>query len=102
MTSTRNPSTPRRIQKRRTSCMASRTAVAPVQVRLLLEKGVVVILPGGSSNSHALPPKLLIQLLGGPPSGAGSRQMYQSRFSLSRAARLSMNHGCSSDVWLGT
>ena len=39
---------------------------------------------------------------GGPPSGAGSRQMYQSRRALCREARLSRNHGCRSEVWLGT
>ena len=36
------------------------------------------------------------------PSGAASRQTYQSRFALSRDARLSRNHGCWSEVWLGT
>src|SRR5436190_19936110 len=47
-------------------------------------------------------PKSLIQLLGGPPSGAGSRQMYQLRFGFSWEERLSTNQGCRSDVWLGT
>ena len=41
-------------------------------------------------------------MFGGPPSGAGSRQMYQSRLGLSREARDSMNHGCWSEVWFGT
>jgi hypothetical protein len=51
-----------------------------------------------SSHSQAEPPKSLIQLLGGPPSGAGLRQMYQSRFGLAREERLSTNQGWRSDV----
>ena len=50
------------------------------------------------AHAHAEPPKSLIQLLGGAPSGAGSRQMYQSRFGLSRALRASANQGCWSEV----
>src|SRR3546814_2950793 len=52
--------------------------------------------------SSDLPPKSLIQLLGGPPPGAGSRQMYQSRRGLSREDRLSTNQGCRSELWFGT
>jgi hypothetical protein len=48
-----------------------------------------------SSHVQALPPKLLIQLFGGPPSGAASRQIYQSRFGSARDRRLAMNQGCS-------
>ena len=55
-----------------------------------------------SSHSQEEPPKSLIQLLGGPPPGAGSRQMYQSRLALLREARLSLNHGCSAELWFGT
>ena len=39
---------------------------------------------------------------GGPPLGAGSRQMYQSRLGLSRDERLSTNQRCLSELWLGT
>ncbi len=46
--------------------------------------------------------KSLIQLLGGPPSGAGSRQMYQSRLGSVRDERDASNHACSVEVWLGT
>ena len=42
------------------------------------------------------------QLFGGPPSGAPSRQTYQSRFGLSRLERDAWNHGCWSEVWFGT
>ena len=77
--------------------------IAPVQVGLLRQEGVVVVLAGALvPASRPRPPKLLSQLLGGPPSGAGSRQRYQSRFGLSRDERLSRNHGCWSEVWLGT
>ena len=50
----------------------------------------------------AVPVNAAIQLLGGPPSSAGSRQMYQSRLGLSVDDRLSRNHGCWTDVWFGT
>ena len=77
--------------------------VAPVQFRLLFDKLVQVILPGGwRPTSQAGPPKKLPQLLGGEPSGLASRQMYQSRLGLSRLERDSMNQGCWSEVWLGT
>ena len=39
---------------------------------------------------------------GGPPSGAGSRQTYQSRLGLVREDRLSTNQGCRSELWFGT
>ena len=39
---------------------------------------------------------------GGPPSGAGSRHRYQSRFGSSRELRDAANHGCWSEVWFGT
>ena len=51
----------------------------------------------GGSYSQAEPPKLASQLLGGEP----SRQMYQSRYGLSRALREAWNHGCWSEVWFG-
>jgi len=47
-----------------------------------------------SSQHHALPPKRLSQLFGGPPFAAGSAQTYQSRFALFRDDRLSANHAC--------
>ena len=46
-----------------------------------------------ASHSQELPPKAASQFDGGPPSGAGSAQMYQSRLALSRDERLSTNHG---------
>ena len=42
------------------------------------------------SNVQAGPPNCDTQLLGGPPSGLPSRQMYQSRFGLLRDDRLSI------------
>ena len=45
---------------------------------------------------------MLIQLFGGPPSGAGSRHVYQSRFALEGPLRDSTNQGCSTEVWFGT
>ena len=39
---------------------------------------------------------------GGPPSAAGSRQMYQSRLGLVREERDALNQGCWSEVWFGT
>jgi alpha-glucosidase len=42
------------------------------------------------------PPKIEIQLFGGPPS-TPSRQIYQSRLGLSRPARDSINQGCWSE-----
>ena len=68
-----------------------------------LQERVVVVLAGRRVPvPRPLPPKLLSQLFGGPPPGRGSRQMYQSRFGLSREARLSRNQGCWSEVWFGT
>ncbi len=56
---------------------------------LALDSDVDQLVIGGNSNCQAEPPKSLVQLLGGPPSGAGSRQMYQSRFSFVRLDRAS-------------
>jgi hypothetical protein len=47
----------------------------------------------GSSVHALVSTNAAIQLLGGPPSGAGSRQMYQSRFGSSRDERDATNHG---------
>ena len=60
--------------------------------------------PVASSSVHAAPQarKADSQSLGGPPSGAGSRQTYQSRFGSSRLRRDASNHGWRSEVWLGT
>ena len=49
--------------------------------------------PLAGSSSQPPPPAWLCQLLGGPPSGAGSRQMYQSRFGFARDDRDSSNQG---------
>ena len=77
--------------------------IAPVQVRLLGIERVEVELPGRTrptpTTSHRRPRS---QFDGGPPPGAGSAQMYQSRFGLSRDERDSTNHGCSIEVWHGT
>ena len=53
--------------------------IAPVQVRLLGQEGMIIILSGRRIYFQALPPNSDSQLFGGPPSGPGSRQMYQSR-----------------------
>src|SRR5689334_20643622 len=53
------------------------------------------------SYLDAGPLKMDSQLFGNLPSSP-SRQMYQSRFGLSLEERDSMNHGCSSLVWLIT
>ena len=60
--------------------------------------------PVGSWNvqAGAVRSKAATQLLGGDPSGAGSRHTYQSRWALSRDDAASTNHGCWSEVWLGT
>ena len=64
---------------------------------------MIIILAGASIQFPGAAAELRIsQLFGGPPSGAGSRQIYQSRFGLSRDDRLSTNHGCWSEVWFGT
>jgi hypothetical protein len=42
------------------------------------------------------------QLFGGVSGPPPSRQTYQSRFGFSREDRDSTNHGCWSEVWLGT
>ena len=77
--------------------------VAPVQIRLLSQEGVIIILPcAGVVFPRAAAEIRDIQLFGAVPSARGSRQRYQSRFGLSRELRLSMNHGCWSDVWFGT
>jgi hypothetical protein len=55
-----------------------------------------------ASSVQAGPPKLLSQLFGGPPSGAGSRHRYQSRFGPCSEDRLCANQACWSEVWLGT
>jgi len=54
-----------------------------------------------SSSVQAGPPKTERQLFGGALPRP-SRQWYQSRFGDDREERDSMNHGCRSDVWLGT
>jgi hypothetical protein len=60
--------------------------------------------PVASSYVHAGPTASNsdIQLFGGPPSEAPSRQTYQSRLGLSRDARDSTNHSWRSELWFGT
>ncbi len=60
--------------------------------------------PDGGSNVHAGADrsKADTQLLGGEPSGGPSRHTYQFRWSLSGPEAASRNHGCRSEVWLGT
>ena len=52
---------------------------------------MIKILFGCFFHVQAAPPKFERQLFGGPPSGAASRQMYQSRFALWRDDFDSMN-----------
>ena len=77
--------------------------VGPVEVGLLGQEQVQVpLLRWRSSHVQAgAVVKAAIQLLGGV-SGEPSRQMYQSRFGSSRLDRAARNHGCWSEVWLGT
>ncbi len=51
-----------------------------------------------ASHVHIEPPKQAIQPFGGPPSGAGSAQMYQSRKGSDREERAAWNQGCFTDV----
>ena len=76
--------------------------VAPVQVRLLAQECVVVILRRRLVEFPGTAAEFRKPIVRRPPSGPGSRQMYQLRFGLSRDERLSMNQGCWSEVWLGT
>jgi hypothetical protein len=103
-TSARNPSMPRSSQKRSVSCIAASTSgFVPVQVGLLGQEQVQVVLAGRLVEVHAgRRAKCRVQLLGGPPSGAGSRHTYQSRLGSSREERDSTNQGCWSEVWFGT
>src|SRR3954447_26386486 len=52
--------------------------IAPVKVGLGLEESVIVELPDARLIFPCTPPNSESQLLGGPPSGAGSLQIYQS------------------------
>jgi hypothetical protein len=63
--------------------------IAPIEVGLLLQICVVIVLPGDFIESQAGPPNSLSQLLGGEPSGFGSRQTYQSRLGSNFDERLS-------------
>ena len=105
-TSIRKPSTPRSSQKRMTSCIASdHLRVVPVQVRLLGEELVQVPLlgrrvpgPGPAALDEGAPP--VVRRNVGPaavpphvPVPLGGRPV---------SARDSTNHGCWSEVWLGT
>ena len=83
---------------------ATHLGVAPVQVGLLGQEGVQVALPGGRRRRSrpGLGAKAARQLLGAPPSGAGSRHTYQSR--LGRCARRRgprRTTGAGSEVWFG-
>ncbi len=105
MTSARTPSTPRSSQKRSTSCMASTTAgwsqsrsgwADSNRCRYHWPDAGSRVQAGAVRSNEAT------QLLGGAPSGVASRQTYQSRWALSRPDTASTNHGCWSEVWLGT
>ena len=78
--------------------------VRPVQVGLLGQEEVQVVLPGGVIEGPGRCPlaELGQPVVGRTSPGSGSRQMYQSRFALVRDDRLSTNHGCSIELWLGT
>ena len=54
--------------------------------------------PVASSKVHAGPTALNCEV----QSFGRSRQTYQSRFGSSRELREASNHGCRSEVWLGT
>ena len=84
-----------RSQKRITSYMAARTSrIAPVQIRLLRQERMVVVLSGRRIELPGAAAELRQPVVGGPPSGGGSGQRYQSRLGLSREDRLSTNQGC--------
>ena len=76
----------------------SHRRVAPVQVGLLAQVGVVVVLARAASNVQAGPPNTLSQLFGGPSVGARCT----SRDSASRDERDSRTTDARSEVWLGT
>ncbi len=105
MTSMRNPSTPRSSQNRRTSCWASSTSgLAQFRSGCSGRKRWSQYWPVVSSSVHADPPSVndAVQFVGGPPPGAASAQMNQSRLGFVRLLRDSTNHGWSLETWLGT
>lgn len=68
--------------------------VAPVQIWLLRQEQMAVVLLSVGVKVQAGPPKCDTQLLGGPPSGAGSFQIYQSLLGLERLLLDSWNQAC--------
>ena len=76
--------------------------VAPVEVGLLLEIGVIVIFPARRIQGPGRAAEFAEPVVRRTAIAARSRQIYQSRFALTRDARLSTNHGCRSEVWFGT
>ena len=74
-TSIRNPATPRSHQKRTMSSNSRRTSsFHQFRSGCAVSKLCRKYWPLASSSSQAGPPKMLTQLLGGPPSGLGSAQ----------------------------
>ena len=72
--------------------------IAPVEVGLFAQEGMVVVLLRMRVVFPSASPKADSQLFGGPPPAPGSRQMYQLRLGLSRDDRDSTNHGCWSEL----
>ena len=101
----RKPSTPRSSQKRSVSSIASASSGLPQ-----LRSGCSTVnswryhWPVAPSCSQTEPARAKVETSssGGPPPGAPSRQMYQSRLGSSRDEREAANHGCWSEEWFGT
>ena len=102
-TSMRKPSMPRSSQKRMTSYIGlADLGVAPVEVRLLAVEEVQVVLAGRLVELPRRAAEEARPVVGqASRPGPASRQMYQSRLGLSREARDSTNHGCSSERVVG-
>ena len=104
-TSMRKPSTPRSSQNRSVSSIASASSGLPQ-----LRSGCAAVnscryhWPVRGSWVQAAPPRANAERSpsGGPPPGAPSRQMYQSRLGSSREEREASNHGWRSEEWFGT
>ena len=77
--------------------------VSPVQVGLRWQERMIVVLAGRRIQRPGGTAELGSQLFGGPPSGAGSRQMYQSRRRVRRGSTgFRRTRDAASDVWFGT
>ena len=75
--------------------------IAPVEIGLLGQKGVIVILAARRVEGPGAAAEMAQPIVGRTRPGAPSRQIYQSRL-LAFLARLSLNQGCSIEVWFGT